>query len=31
VTVFDGALRDMARDLPETTHAAPGITAMSCK
>jgi peptide deformylase len=25
VTAFDGALRDMARDLPETMHAAPGI------
>jgi len=25
VTVFDGALRDLARDLIETMHAAPGI------
>jgi peptide deformylase len=25
VTVFDGALRDLARDLLETIHAAPGI------
>ena len=25
VTVFDGALRDLARDLLETMHAAPGI------
>src|SRR6266853_545038 len=25
VTVFDGALRDLAQDLPETMHAAPGI------
>jgi peptide deformylase len=25
VTVFDGALRDFARDLLETLHAAPGI------
>ena len=25
VTVFDGALRDLARDLVETMHAAPGI------
>jgi peptide deformylase len=25
VTVFDGALRDLARDLLETVHAAPGI------
>src|ERR1700724_1296466 len=25
VTVFDGALRDLARDLRETMHAAPGI------
>jgi peptide deformylase len=25
VAVFDGALRDLARDLPETMHAAPGI------
>ena len=25
VTVFDGALRDLARDLEETMHAAPGI------
>jgi peptide deformylase len=25
VTAFDGALRDLARDLLETTHAAPGI------
>jgi peptide deformylase len=24
-SVFDAALRDMARDLPETMHAAPGI------
>src|SRR3978361_1134532 len=25
VTVFDGALRELARDLLETMHAAPGI------
>ena len=25
VTVFDGALRDLARDLLDTMHAAPGI------
>ena len=25
VTVFDGALRDLARDLLETMHAAPGV------
>jgi peptide deformylase len=25
VTVFDDALRDLARDLLETMHAAPGI------
>src|SRR5215216_3417224 len=25
VTVFDGALRDLANDLTETMHAAPGI------
>jgi peptide deformylase len=25
VTMFDGALRDLARDLLETMHAAPGI------
>jgi peptide deformylase len=25
VTVFDGALRDLAKDLLETMHAAPGI------
>ena len=25
VTVFDGALRDLARDLEDTMHAAPGI------
>ena len=25
VTAFDRALRDLARDLLETTHAAPGI------
>ena len=25
VTVFDGALRELARDLRETMHAAPGI------
>jgi peptide deformylase len=25
VTVFDGALRDLARDLLETMHAAPGL------
>jgi peptide deformylase len=25
VTMFDGALRDMTRDLLETMHAAPGI------
>ena len=25
VTVFDGTLRDLARDLLETMHAAPGI------
>ena len=25
VTVFDGALRDLARDLVDTLHAAPGI------
>jgi peptide deformylase len=25
MTVFDGALRDLARDLLETMHAAPGI------
>jgi peptide deformylase len=25
VTVFDGALRELARDLAETMHAAPGI------
>jgi peptide deformylase len=27
VTAFDGALRDLARDLLETMHSAPGITA----
>ena len=25
VTMFDGALRDLARDLLDTMHAAPGI------